>query len=163
MLLLEFRVGADRYALEASQVTEVLPLVNLRAVPQAPAGIAGMFDFRGVPVPVIDLSALLVNRPAQPCMSTRLVIVGYPDAAGEMRALGLIAERVTRTVVRQPEDFMDSGITHDRAWYLGPVCSDTDGLLQWIDVSQLLPAAVRDVLFRTRGDAPWPSLNSNAC
>jgi chemotaxis-related protein WspB len=154
VLFLVFKLGSDRYALEASQITEVLPMIDLRAVPQAPAGVAGVFDFRGVPVPVIDLSTLVAGRSSEQCLSTRLVIIGYPDAAGVLRPLGLIAEKATRTVDLPADDFLDSGIAHDRAWYLGPVASDAEGLLQWIDVSQLLPVPVRDALFRQRGISP---------
>jgi chemotaxis-related protein WspB len=149
VLFLVFRIGRDRYALEASQVTEVLPLVEIRPVPHAPAGVAGLFDLRGVPVPVIDLSAIVAGRPAERRLSTRVVLVRYPDVAGEFRPLGLIAEKITTTAKRDATDFLDSGITHDRAWYLGPVASDAEGLLQWIDVTQLLPSEVRAVLFRT--------------
>ena len=148
MLFLVFKLGSDRYALEASQITEVLPVIDIRPVPHAPEGIAGFFDFRGVPVPVLDLTRLVAGRPYERCLSTRLVIVGYPDHTGERRPLGLIAEKATRTVDRPAEDFLDSGIVHDRAWYLGPVASDSEGLLQWIDVSQLLPVPVRDALFQ---------------
>ena len=40
-----------------------------------------------------------------------------------------------------------SGITLDRAPYLGPIATDARGLLQWIEVERLVPASVRDVLF----------------
>jgi chemotaxis-related protein WspB len=154
VLFLVFKLGTDRYALEASQITEVLPVIDIRSVPHSPEGVAGFFDFRGVPVPVLDLSTLVLGRASDRCLSTRLVIVGYPDAAGERRSLGLIAEKATRTVDVPAADFLDSGIAHDRAWYLGPVASDAEGLLQWIDVSQLLPVPVRDALFRVREASP---------
>jgi chemotaxis-related protein WspB len=49
---------------------------------------------------------------------------------------------------RDPADFVDSGVTTDVGSYLGPVATDDRGLVQWIRVNQLLPASVRDVLFR---------------
>ena len=33
-------------------IAEVLPLVDITAIPQAPAGVAGLFNYRGTPVPV---------------------------------------------------------------------------------------------------------------
>jgi len=50
MLFLLFQLGQDRYALEASRVIEVLPLVSLKRIPQAPRGVAGLFNYRGRPV-----------------------------------------------------------------------------------------------------------------
>ena len=163
MLLLAFSIGRHRYALEARRVIEVVPLVDIRPVPQAPRGVAGIFDFRGVPVPIIDLSMLIAERPSRQSLSTRLVIIGYPDATGEPRPLALIAERATRTLEREPSQFVDSGIAHEGSSYLGPIASDDEGLLQWIDVGRLLPAAVRDALFQPHETTQWSSPISKAC
>jgi chemotaxis-related protein WspB len=148
MLFLLFQLGDDRYALEASQVAEVLPLVTIKHIPQAPPGIAGAFNYRGAPVPVIDLSELTVGRPSRARLSTRLILVNYCDETGAARVLGLIAERATETTRREPTDFVASGVEAGTASYLGPVATDERGLLQRIEVNQLLPSSVRDVLFQ---------------
>jgi chemotaxis-related protein WspB len=153
MLFLLFQLGQDRYALDTSRVAEVLPLVDITPIPQAPPGVAGLFNFRGVPVPVIDLSQLTIGRPAQSRLNTRIVLVHYPDGAGGTRLLGLIAEKVTETVRRDQADFVATGVTNDRVPYLGPVATDARGLMQWIDVGSLLPASIRAVLF-TQSLAP---------
>jgi chemotaxis-related protein WspB len=147
MLFLLFQLGQDRYALDTGRVAEVLPLVAITPIPQAPAGVAGLFNYHGAPVPAIDLSLLTLGRPAPSRLNTRIVLVHYPDGHGETHLLGLIAEKVTETVRRDPADFVASGVTSDRAPYLGPVATDAHGLMQWIDVEWLLPASVRDVLF----------------
>ena len=41
MLFLLFRLGHDRYALEARRVVEVVPLLALKKIPQAPRGVVG--------------------------------------------------------------------------------------------------------------------------
>ena len=162
MLLLVFQLGGDRYALDASAVIEVLPLVAVRPIPLAPQGIAGVFDYRGSPVPVVDLSALTFGRAAERTLSTRLVIVEYPDGAGETRPLGVIVERATQTIRREQADFVESGVSSDRTSYLGPVTRDAGGLVQRIDITRLLPASVRDVLFRRDVEQSWPSPTSPA-
>lgn len=148
MLFLQFQLGKDRYALESAKVVEVLPLLEIKQIPQAPAGVAGAFNYRGSPVPVIDLSALALGRPARPRMSTRIIIVLYPDADGAQHLLGLIAESATQMVRRDPADFTDAGVLNEGAPYLGPVATEPDGLVQWVEVTKLLPASVRDVLFK---------------
>ena len=70
-----------------------------------------------------------------------------PDRTGATRLLGLIAERATETIRRDPADFVASGVTGHGAPYLGPVATDSRGLLQWVDPGALLPPSVRDVLF----------------
>jgi chemotaxis-related protein WspB len=154
MLFLVFELGRDRYALDAGQVAEVLPLVGIKQIPQAPPAIAGIFNYRGAPVPVIDLSQLTLGRPATRRLSTRLVLVHYPDADGRIRLLGLIAERATQTVRRDETDFVASGVTVEGASYLGRVAPDARGLLQWIDARTLLPASVHDRLFEPGAPGP---------
>jgi chemotaxis-related protein WspB len=148
MLFLLFELGQDRYVLDAREVAEVLPLIAIKRVPQAPPAVAGLVNYRGAPVPVIDVSQLTLGQPAQRRLSTRIVLVRYPDAHGETRLLGLIAERATQMVRRDETDFVASGVTDQGASYLGPVAPDERGLLQWIDARTLLPASVRDMLFR---------------
>ena len=148
MLFLLFQLGKEYYALEAAQVVEVLPLVGLKEIPHAPRGVAGIFNFRGASVPAIDLSDLTLGRPAQRLLSTRIILVNYPGENGGKQLLGLIAEKVTETLRREPKDFIASGITNKKAPYLGPVTADARGFIQWIKVDQLLPANVRDLLFQ---------------
>jgi len=147
VLFLVFQLDQDRYAIEARQVTAVLRLVAPKAVPQAPAAVAGVFDYAGEPVPLIDLSQLALGRPAQARLSTRVIVVPYADGEGRSRSLGLIAEQVVETVQRDPDEFVPSGIDSADAGYLGPVASDAQGLLQWIRIERLLPASLRDRLF----------------
>ena len=147
MLFLQFELGQDRYVLDCSGVVEVLPLLAIKQIPQAPSGVVGAFNYRGEPVPVVDLSALALGRPAQRHMSTRIVIVRHPGGNGALHLLGLIVEKATATVRRDRADFADSGVVNHEAPYLGPVAADAEGLVQWIEVANLLPATVRDVLF----------------
>jgi chemotaxis signal transduction protein len=65
MLFLLFQLNESRYALEAGCVLEILPLVEIKKLPHAAPGVAGLFYYRGAPVPVIDLSALALGRPAR--------------------------------------------------------------------------------------------------
>jgi chemotaxis-related protein WspB len=152
MLLLKFKIGAEAYVLDALQIAEVLPLVSIRRIAQAAACVAGLINYRGRPVPVIDLSELMLGKPAQRQISTRLILVRYGE-----HLLGLIAEHATETLRREAADFVDSGIASDGAPYLGPVTLDAGRLLQWIEVRKLLPASVSSVLFRQVEEQAWSS------
>jgi chemotaxis-related protein WspB len=149
MLFLIFHLDQDRYALDAADVVEVLPFGPLKALPNTPAWVAGVFSYYGQPVPVIDLSSLALGRPAARRLSTRTVLVRYPlaDAANGSRLLAIIVEQATRTMRRDPTDFTATGVATPQARYLGPVASDPAGLVQWISVQGLLPDDVRAILF----------------
>ena len=145
MLFLLFQLGRDRYALDARRVVEVLPLVGVKKVPQAPRALTGLLNHRGTPVPLIDLGELMLGRPAPQLLSTRIILVRYGNAGGE-RLLGLIAEKATETLQRDPQDFVPAGIQNKDATYLGPVAPDPLGFIQWIEVDSLLTPEMHEAL-----------------
>jgi len=139
--------------LNTGQITEILPMVQLKRIPQAPPGVAGAFNYRGVPVPVVDLVQLMLGRAARAHLSTRLVLVTYVDQTGNQRQLGLVAERATDTIRLNPMDFGPSGIANEEAAYLGPVTADAGGLIQWIDPSKVLAPLVSARLFKDASES----------
>lgn len=147
MLFLLFELDRERYALDTAVVGEVLPLLEIRAVPRAAAAIAGVFDYRGVTLPVIDLSELALGRPAARRLSTRIVLVRHTDAQGTERQVGLIAERATSTLNCDEALFQPSGLSRAGAPYLGPIATLPDGLVQRIELGQLLTAVVCAAFF----------------
>jgi len=148
VLVLLFDLDGDRYALDARQVVEVLPLVRIKQIPQPPRGVAGVLNYRGAPVPVIDLTALMLGRPSRTSLSTRLIMAHYPAGEGPARVVGLIAEHATETMRRPDQDFVEAGLDVNGAPYLGRIATDPGGMVQLVDVSRLLPPAVRDQLFQ---------------
>lgn len=147
MLFLLIHFGKDRYALEARRVVEVVPLLELKRLPQAPKGVAGIFNYRGEPVPVVDFSELVQGCPAAERLSTRIIIVHHPDGTGRNRLLGIIAEYATQMVRLAPKDFRDTGVKLEAAPYLGPVLMDSEGPIQWLHEQRLLSEPVRNLLF----------------
>jgi chemotaxis-related protein WspB len=147
MLFLLFQLGKDRYALEAGQVVEVVPLVHFKRIPHAPSSVAGIFNYHGTPVPLIDLTDLALGRPSQAKMSTRIVLINYLGESGKQHLIGLIAEYVMETIRREDCDFVDSGVTAIGSPYLGSVATDKSGIIQRIEVSRLLPESLRKQLF----------------
>jgi chemotaxis-related protein WspB len=147
MLFLMFQIGEDRYALEAKQVLEVLPLVNFKRIPRAPSSIAGVFDYHGTPVPLIDLAELALGRPSAGKMSTRIILTNYVLESGQKHLIGLLAEQVMETLQRPESDFVDSGVAATDSRYLGFVATEKSGIIQRFEVSRLLPQSLREQLF----------------
>jgi len=147
MLFLLFRLGRERYAIDTGQIVAVLPRLEMKAIPHAPAAVAGLCHYRGAPVPVIDLSQLALGHPSANRLSTRILLVQFPDPASGPHLLGLLAERATETLRRDPADFVPAGVSVDAASYLGPVTADACGLIQRIEVESLLPTSLRALLF----------------
>jgi chemotaxis-related protein WspB len=145
-LFLIFQLGDNRYALDAREIAFVLPLIDVVWMPGAPAAIAGVCNYHGSPVPVIDLSQVVLGRPAVRRLHTRVVVVKYPTATGDTKLIGLVAERATTTLRREATDFMPSGLS---AEHLGDIAPDARGVTQRITAKELLPAEVRGMLFQS--------------
>ncbi len=154
MLFLLFKLGRDRYVIDIARILEILPLVDLKKVPRASPEVAGVFNYRGIPVPVIDVSLALLGSPARRVLSTRLVLVRRPDGSEGESPLGLILEAATGTIRRDSGDFSESGVTADGAPCLGPVASDPQGLIQWVEPDRLLSDAARAALFQGIKELP---------
>jgi chemotaxis-related protein WspB len=160
-LFLQFQIGGEGYLLEAARIACILPMVEFKSIPHAPVGIVGAFDYRGSPVPVIDLSKLTLGIPAARHLSTRLILVPFDAAAqgeptgkpGRTRLLGLIAEKATETIRRAAADFTCAGVTSHAAPYLDSVTTVAGRLLQLINVSKLLPPEQREAVFPDEGAA----------
>jgi chemotaxis-related protein WspB len=149
-LHLVVQVGRDQYALPAAQVVEVLPLVRLKALQGAPDGVAGLMNYRGVALPVIDLSLLVLGAPTPATAGARLVVVQYPPAArgDDAASLALLVPGAHDTAQLDADAFVDGGITLDGAPYLGRVLVRPEGVLQLVNVGELLTPALRDAVRR---------------
>jgi chemotaxis-related protein WspB len=141
MMLLTFTAAGETYALDVAGVVELVPRVGLRAVPHAPAELAGLLEYRGGVVPVIDLGILLGSSPCADRLSTRIILVKGPPARQnreeERRLLGLIAEQVIDLVEVEPGQIAPAPVQLARAPYLGGIARTDRGFVPLINVAGL--------------------------
>ncbi len=147
MLLLLFGIGNDRFSLDAQQVIEVVPLIRLKNVPHSPGYVAGLFNFRGTVVPVIDLTDLISGTASKHQVSTRIILVPYADSENNSHILELFEERVTGTLTCNEDDLELPGIESESAEYLDKILFDTEGMIQLINLKKILPESLKDTLF----------------
>ena len=138
MLVLLFYLGNIMYTMKCDRVREVAPIVPLKEVPHAPDYVAGLFNFRGVIVPVIDLRLLIQGKPCEMRMSTRVILVDYVREDNTPYILGLMAERVTETARRDESAFVSPGLKLAGAPYLGGLMMEEKEMIQYVDLD-LLP------------------------
>jgi chemotaxis-related protein WspB len=146
MLLLVLHVAGERYAVEATRVVEVVPRLDLRPLPHAPEGLAGLFRYRGQMVPVIDLGIVLGDRPCPPLLSTRIVLVDDQTPARSQPVLGLIAEQVSDVRKVADDRVLDPPALLGQNPYLGPIIATEDGLIPLIAVERVLAEPLRRCL-----------------
>ena len=149
MMALSLHIGLEHYAIPVIQVVEVLPLTALNKAPLAPDYIAGILNYRGIPIPIVDLCSLIAGNKHHKVLTTRIILISYQHNSDTSRLLGLIAEKVTETLDMPDNDFKQSGINLKHAPYLGHVNKHRDSVVQLIDGSALLTDEVHDMLFQS--------------
>jgi chemotaxis-related protein WspB len=147
MLLLLFEIGNGRYALETNQIIEIVPLVNLKKIPTTPAYVAGLMNYRGQGIPVVDLCELVDNAPIEDAFSTRIILVNYSIKNSGDRPLGLIANNVTETARTRLSKPPPSGVFMDSALYNGEETQGITDMIQWFDLKRMLPEEKISLLF----------------
>ena len=151
MLYLVFYIDRDRFAMATTHVVEILPLVYWKEIVGAADGVVGLLNYHRAVVPVIDLSQRLTGRPSRASLNTRILMVRTAardlDRVVELAGLetsvapgliGLVVERVTTTLRCEPSAFTSPPEMTDVAPWLGPVLTDANGIVQRIEVEQLL-------------------------
>jgi len=160
VLLLSLQLGERAYAMPCNHILEIVPLTALEPVPGAPPYVAGQFDYRGQVVPVIDLRQLVTDEPCRAVLSTRIVVVEQTEAPGERRAIGLIAERVTETLSKEPSDFKGVGVEVEGHRFLAGIFMGERGMIHLVDLDSLCDALrtrslTSDVLRQLLFDRGW--------
>ena len=83
------RLGASRYAVAMGDVAEVAPVPGLTRVPGAPLWLAGVANWRGRMLPVLDLRPLLAAETLPLPGSARLIVLARDGVVA-----GVVAEAV---------------------------------------------------------------------
>lgn len=135
MLVLTFQVAGMAYGVAASRVVEVVPRVELRPLPHAPAHLVGLLRYRGGAVPVVDLGLLMGSRACRERLDTRIVLARMADDLGgpEPGLLAFVAERVEKVIQVDESAKAVEGLDLPETPYLGDAYQLEDGLLQMID------------------------------
>jgi len=148
MLALTFQIGTDRVALDVRRVRRVVPRVRLAPLPSGARGLAGQFVYRGQVVPVVDFYRLAGAGDCPAHLSSRIILVPYPD--GSERLIGLLATQVA-DIRDLPATVVDSTAAPHG---FGPPLADGTAVLRVLNVDRLLAGLDLDpALFALPGGA----------
>jgi chemotaxis-related protein WspB len=141
MLVLTFRIGDDKLAIDIRRVREVVPRVRLLPVSGSPDWHAGVFVYRGEVVPVVDLYRLVGAEPCPPHLSSRIILIAPRQASGDKRLVGLLASQVADTRELPPNAKSLPNVVDVGERDLGPLIADRTGVLRLFDPDRFLPEA----------------------
>jgi chemotaxis-related protein WspB len=136
MLMLLFYVGQERFALDCELIVEIFPKVNLKVIQQESPYIAGLMNYGGIPVPVIDTVQLIENCPSGNSMHTRIVLFKYRSLESE-NYTGLICEKAISTIDVELSQFKTALKSTEKP-YLGGIYTDGPNSIQYFDIYAFL-------------------------
>ncbi len=136
-LMLLFYVGENLYSCSTVSVMEVIPKVNLQPLTHAPDYFSGLLNLSGTPVPVIDFSKLVANRPSSSSMHSRIILFSTLDKEEETPSFGLIAEKVTETSLLPTSAFVTPQIPIGDFPFLGGILNTESETVQMVLVEEL--------------------------
>lgn len=96
-----FKLGDELFAINVSQVREVLDLAHITHVPTAPDYLRGVVNVRGSAIPVVDLRRKFGLPPAADTVNTRIVVMEL-ELDGETTVLGGLADSVHDVIELEP-------------------------------------------------------------
>lgn len=139
MLCLLMHLDGEAFALDTSRVVEVLPLVGLIETNAASGAVAGLLNYHGQLVPVVDLAMLMRRRPSVARHSTRIAVLRVAEPIGST-LLGLIAERASQLMSADKDEFAETRVVSD-APYLGGIKLGPQGAVQLIEPGAILASS----------------------
>jgi purine-binding chemotaxis protein CheW len=107
-----FEVAGDCYALDVTQLREVVRWQAVTPLPRAPELIEGVIDLRGAIVPVVDLGRLLRGARIAPGKRTRIAI-----AEVDGLVVGLAVDAATEVVSADTHALVDPPALASHAGY----------------------------------------------
>jgi purine-binding chemotaxis protein CheW len=96
---LAFHLSDEEYALDITQINEIIKLREFTDIPRAPAFILGIISLRGVVVPVIDLRQRLNLGESELMSTSRIVVCLLNDTS-----VGLLVDSINQVINLVDED-----------------------------------------------------------
>jgi purine-binding chemotaxis protein CheW len=103
--VLVLKLEGREYGFPLDHVLEVVRMVALAPLPEAPSWVHGLLNLRGRTVPVIDLRVRLGLPRREPDLSTAIVVTTTGSGL-----LGLIADELVEVVFVAPHELDPAGI-----------------------------------------------------
>ena len=106
--LVSFQLGQEEFAIDILGVQEIIRLVEITPVPNAPYYVEGVVNLRGKVIPIINLRSRFGLSLVEPTKDTRIIVVEVDHSS-----LGFIVDSVEE-VLRLPEHVIEPPPTTGR-------------------------------------------------
>jgi purine-binding chemotaxis protein CheW len=95
---LTFQLGSEDYGIGIFSVTEIIGMVPVTAVPQAPIFMKGVVNLRGKVIPVIDLRLKFQMKAMGYTERTCIIVVEHTSDKGIVSRAGVVVDAVSEVI-----------------------------------------------------------------
>ncbi|MDR2923290.1 MAG: chemotaxis protein CheW [Treponema sp.] len=136
--LVTFQLGEELYGINIMDVKEIVRVQTIRAIPNAPTYVEGIFNLRSEIIPIINLHKRFHLKKLASSEEDEL-LSGFVILDIDGMKLGIIIDRISRVITIEKEDIqpppqMFSGIG---AEYIMGVVRQEEGYLIILDIRDL--------------------------
>ncbi len=133
--LVSFKIGEEEFGIEILKVQEIIKMLPITKVPNAPKFVEGVINLRGRVIPVIDLRIKLGLSKQDHTKNTRIVVIELNS-----RTVGFIVDevnevlRITKDITEAPPE-MVGNVNREFITSIGKL---EDRLLLLLDLEKVL-------------------------
>ncbi len=133
--LVSFKIGEEEFGIEILKVQEIIKMLPITKVPNAPKFVEGVINLRGRVIPVIDLRIKLGLSKQEHTKNTRIVVIELNS-----RTVGFIVDevnevlRITKDITEAPPE-MVGNVNREFITSIGKL---EDRLLLLLDLEKVL-------------------------
>jgi purine-binding chemotaxis protein CheW len=148
---LTFSLACEEYGISIVKVKEIIELMPITPIPQAPPFVKGVINLRGKVIPVIDLRIRFGMAPVEHSDRSCIIVVDIAGAAGT-RLVGVMVDSVSDVLYISGYDIEDPPAfisTFETDYLLGmaktekslKIILDIDQVLSGMDLTHIAPDA----------------------
>ncbi len=151
MQVLFVMVGERRFAIDCTEVAEVLPVVTHRSAGTGPAWLLGLINVRGALIPLVDLSIIVGGVATSLRLGSRIIVLkleselldfSTSESDAGSRGASLVGLLVPEVLGLGERDFAAPGahlgFSFAGAPHLGPTIADDEGTVQLLRCRRIL-------------------------
>jgi chemotaxis-related protein WspB len=133
--MLLFYVSDNCYAVDSQYIVRVLPWVNLNKSSSTPNYVAGLLNFGGKTIPIVDFCQLIERRATPLLISSKIILVKDPKSIDE-HIWGILGEKVTDLLDVRREEFQQKDFSGSSFPYINRIYNNDQQIIQYLDIEE---------------------------
>ncbi|PLX50269.1 MAG: chemotaxis protein CheW [Desulfobulbaceae bacterium] len=141
---LTFNLGQGEYGIDILKIREIIDLMPVTFIPQAPPYLQGVINLRGKVIPVIDLRQRFDLEKSKPTERTCIIVVEIAAECDRKMVVGLVVDSVSEVLHIREENIEPPpclGAVHGDSDFIMGMAKLFDGVNILLDIDRIVSPA----------------------